>query len=120
MSAPAGWPSEVRPPTDPGWEETAVSWLLDLCPSEHRGQQVLTRHPVVLARVALEHVRAGLTSLRAGYGRARVDFHGVLDQPQIEAVLAFYEAEGRRLAKAEAGVALIESALRGKRFAPKL
>ena len=120
MTAPIGWPSEVPPPTVPGWEQAAVPWLLDLCPSEHRAHQILARHPVVLARVALEHVRAGLAALRTGYARARVDFEKVLDQPQVEAVVAFYEAEGRRLRKAEAGVALIDQALRGKKFAPKL
>src|SRR5689334_23094712 len=28
--APPGWPAGVRAPGVPGWEETAVSWLLDV------------------------------------------------------------------------------------------
>lgn len=78
------------------------------------------RHPVVLARVTLEHVRAAVQTLRQGYARARVEFRDVLDQQQIDEVLAFYETEGRRLVKAEAAVLLVEGALRGRTYAPKL
>ena len=30
LVAPPGWPRAVRPPGAPGWEHSAVSWLLFL------------------------------------------------------------------------------------------
>src|SRR3712207_7595058 len=53
--SPPGWPFQVHPPGAPGWERTAASWLLDICPPEYRSYPVLRRHDVVLARFALLH-----------------------------------------------------------------
>ena len=56
LVAPPGWPRGVRPPGAPGWEHTAVAWLLDICPPEYRSYPVLRRRDVVLARFAVLHV----------------------------------------------------------------
>ena len=64
LVAPPGWPRAVRPPGAPGWEHTAVAWLLDICPPEYRSYPVLRRHDVVLARFAV--LEKEMQSLRHG------------------------------------------------------
>jgi hypothetical protein len=49
VSVPRGWPVEVWPPTEPGWRDSAVAWLLDQVPPEWRLVPALRRHPQVLA-----------------------------------------------------------------------
>ncbi len=118
--APPGWPSEVQPAGVPGWEQTAVVWLLDLCPAEYRAHEVLRRHPVVLARFAAGHVEAGVAAARHGLATLRADLGGVVDDTVVEAALGAYDREGRRLAAAARGVRMVEEALRGRRFVPRL
>ena len=117
--APAGWPAGVRPPGAPGWERTAVGWLLDLCPPDYRAYELLRRQPVVLARFAALHVGAGVEAARRGYATARADLRD-LGPEVVTATLETWEREGARLAAAERAVALVEAALRGQRFTPRL
>ena len=118
--APPGWPRAVRPPGAPGWERTAVGWLLDLCPPEYRAYDVLRAHPVVLARFARQHVEASVEAARNGYRTARADLSGLVPPEVVEAALGAYDREGRRLAQASRQVILVESALRGERWVPRL
>jgi hypothetical protein len=117
---PPGWPAEVRPPGAPEWERTAVAWLFDLCPPEYRAHDVLRRHPVVLARFAAEHVSSGADAARHGLATARADLRDVVSADVIDAALAAYEREGARLARTARAVRLVEEALRGRRFVPRL
>lgn len=119
-SAPRGWPDEVRPPDAPGWERTAVAWLQDLCPPDYRAHEVLRRYPVVLARFAAEHVEAAVAAARAGLTTVRDDLRDVVPPEAVEAAVTAYEREGLRLAAAARGVRLVEAALRGQRWAPRL
>src|SRR5512135_2556314 len=82
--APAGWPAAVPPPGVPGWERRAVAWLFDLCPPDFRVYEVLRAHPVLLARVAREHVAAGVEACRAGLSSVRADLRDVLAADVIE------------------------------------
>lgn len=120
MHTPPGWPAGVRPADAPDWEATAVAWLLDLCPPDYRAHEVLRRHPIVLARFAAGHVEAGVAAARQGLATARADLGGLVDDQVLEAALAAYDREGRRLAAAARGVRLVEQALRGQRFAARL
>ena len=43
-AVPPWWPGGVRPPGAPDWEDSAVSWLLDLVPGDWR------EHPVLVQR----------------------------------------------------------------------
>ncbi len=117
---PAGWPRGVRGPGVPGWEDSAAAWLLDLCPADYRGHDVLRRHPVVLARFAAHHVAASLAGARSAYAGARRELGEVVDPEVVAAALRVLEAEGARLARAAREVALVEEALRGARWAPRL
>ena len=66
LVAPPGWPRQVRPPGAPGWERTAVAWLLDVCPPEYRSYPALRRHDVILARFAVLHVEACQAAVQRG------------------------------------------------------
>ena len=117
---PPGWPVEVAPPGTPGWERSASTWLFDLCPPDYRAHEVLRRHPVVLARFAVHHVRAGIEAARQGYGTVRADLRDVADPETVAAALAAYEREGARLVATARAVDLVEQALRGRRFVARL
>jgi hypothetical protein len=120
---PAGWPAEIPPPGADGWERRAIGWLYDLCPPDHRAYRVLSQWPVLLARVAREHVEAGAEACRRGAATARADLRAMnVDFPPegVDALLDMYEREGLRLDTAARGVALVERALAGHQFIRKL
>jgi hypothetical protein len=122
-AVPPGWPAEVPPPGAPDWERRAVGWLFDLCPPDHRAYGVLQRWPVLLARVARHHVAAAAEACRRGAQTARADVRelGVGIPPEgVDALLAMYEREAFRLDTAARAVALVERALAGQRFIPRL
>ncbi len=110
----------VRPPDAPDWERTAVDWMLDRCPPEYRGYSGLRRHPVVLARFALLHVEAMQTAARRGTSEARTALRDVADLDVIERAVATWQLETERLAVLRREVGLVEEALRGRRFRPRL
>lgn len=118
--APAGWPVEVRPPGVPDWERTAVAWLLDLCPPDYRAHEVLRRHPPVLAVFAGAHVAAGVDAARRLVATLRASLRDRVPPEALEAAIGAAEREGARLAAAGRSVALVEAALTGHRYAPRL
>jgi hypothetical protein len=117
---PPGWPADVRPPGTHDWERSATAWLFDLCPPDYRAHEVLRRHPVVLARVAHHHVQGGIAAARTGLSTARQDLSDVADVVTVEAAVAMYEREGARLMAIARSLALVEAALRGKRYVRRL
>jgi hypothetical protein len=119
-AVPPGWPAAVRPPGAPDWERSAVGWLLDLCPPDYRGHPVLLRRPVALAWVAGRHVEAALVGSRRALAGARAALTDVLDPPALDALIEALELEESRLVAAGRGVGLIEEALRGRRYLPRL
>ena len=120
LVAPPGWPRAVRPPGAPGWEHTAVAWLLDICPPEYRSYPVLRRHDVVLARFAVLHVEACQAAARRGLSEARAELRDVTDQDTVEAAISTWHTEAARLLAERRAVGLVEEALRGKRFVARL
>jgi hypothetical protein len=117
---PPGWPAQVRPAGTPGWEHTAVAWLFDLCPPEYRMYEVLRRHPAVLARFAALHVEAAVAAARQGLATVRAELRELVPPEAVAAAVAAFEREGARLAATARSVALVEQALQGKRFRPRL
>ncbi len=118
---PPGWPEQVHPPGSEGFERTAVGWLFDQSPPDFRAYDVLRRHPVLLARLAREQIAAAVSACRDGYRTARADVRALeLDAEVLEALLAAYEREGRRLALAQRAAELVGQALRGESFTQPL
>jgi hypothetical protein len=117
---PPGWPAAVLPPQAPDWERSAVAWLFDLCPPDYRAHEVLRRYPVLLARFAAGHVESAVEAARHGIRTARAELNGVVPPEAVEAALAAYEREGRRLVLTGREIALVDAALRGERHVPRL
>ena len=117
---PPGWPAGVHPPGSDDFESTAVGWLLDIVPPDYRLHGVLRRYPVALATMARYHSRACVEGARQGYRTARTELAGALPPHAIDTVLAAYRKEGARLAATARAVGLVERALRGEIFTPKM
>lgn len=120
LVVPPGWPTQVRPPGAPRWEDTAVAWLLDISPPDYRGYAVLRRHPVVLARFAALHVEASLAATHRGLSEARAVLRDVADPGTVAAAVTAWQAEEARLLGERRAVGLVEEALRGRRFVARL
>lgn len=118
--APPGWPGQVPPPGVPGWERRATAWLLDLCPPEYRGHPVLVRHPLLLVRLAARHVSAQHAGAQAARAALRADLAGYLPSAVVAEGLEVLDAEQRRLDATAHAVQLVERALRGQVFVPRL
>lgn len=118
--SPPGWPVQVRPPGVQGWESSAPAWLLDVCPPELRGYPVLRRHPVVLARFAAVHTEAALEAARRATGEARTSLRDHVPPETVEQAVQAWERETARLLARRRSVDLVEQALRGRRFRPRL
>ncbi len=117
---PPGWPAGVHPPGSEDFESTAVGWLLDVVPPDYRLHGVLRRYPVALAAMARYHSKACVEAARQGYRTARTELTGTLPPHAIDTVLAAYRKEGARLAATARAVSLVERALRGEVFTPKM
>jgi hypothetical protein len=114
---PPGWPKGVLPPEVPGWETSAVAWLLDQCPPDLRVHEALRRHPAILAFVASHHVTATRDGMRAAYSGIRRSFD---DPADVELALRVVEREGARIAAVLREVELVREALDGRRWRPRL
>jgi hypothetical protein len=117
---PSGWPAGVHPPDSEGFEQTAVTWLLDVVPPDYRLHGVLLRHPLALAALARHHVAACVAGARQGYRTARAELGPDLPPGGVAAVLDAYQSEGRRLVATADAVDLVSRALRGEKFVPQL
>ncbi|MFC6884659.1 MULTISPECIES: hypothetical protein [Actinomadura] len=111
---PPGWPAQVHPPGTERFEDTALSWLLELVPPEYRRYGVLRRYPIALARMARHHVNASVDAAREGFRTARVDLAEIVPPHGVEAVLETYRREGGRLVSLLQAIELVETALRGE------
>lgn len=117
---PPGWPAAVRPPGSDGWVRTATAFLLDCCPPEYRGYQVMTRHPVVLARCAKAHVGSQLEGTRSTVAVLRPDLKGWVSSQVADDAVTTLQREEARLLRTARAVDLVDQALRDVRFVPRL
>jgi hypothetical protein len=117
---PPGWPTGVQPPGNPEFEPSAVTWLLEVIPSDYQLHGVLRRHPIALASLARHHLTACVEGARNGYRTARSELGKDLTPGAVEAVLTMYRSEGLRLATAAKAADLVERALHGEVFVPQM
>ncbi|HEV3381432.1 MAG TPA: hypothetical protein VG142_10680 [Trebonia sp.] len=117
---PPGWPTGVHPPGSEGFEESAIDWLFEVVPPDFRLHGVLRRHPAALAAMARHHATACVEGARQGYRTARTELAETVPPHAVDAVLAAYRTEGRRLAAMAKAVDLVERAIRGERFTARL
>jgi hypothetical protein len=102
------------------WERSAVAWLFDLCPPDYRAHEVLRKHPVVLSRFAAHHVEAAVQAARDGLRTVRAELAALVPPEVVEAAIAAYDREGRRLVATGRQVEMVSAALRGERWVPRL
>ena len=117
---PAGWPAEVPPPDAPGWEQRASGWLLDQCPADLRAHQVLRRHPLLLAYVAVDQVDGALQGLAASLASIRADLRDALSPAVLDEAVAALSLQQAQLEASRRSVRLVAEALRGVRYRPRL
>jgi hypothetical protein len=120
VTVPPGWPRAVPDPDSPEFADRVVAWMLDLCPPDYRAHSVLRRHPVALARLAALHAEATLAAARAAYAGARRDLAGRVPPEAVDEILAALSHEGAHLAAQVREIALVEEALQGRRWRPRL
>ncbi|GLZ13214.1 hypothetical protein Acsp04_34490 [Actinomadura sp. NBRC 104425] len=111
---PPGWPAQVHPPGSERFEDTAVTWLLELVPPEYRRHGVLRRYPVALARMARHHVSAAVEAAREGFRTARIELGDVVPPHGVDAVLDVYREEGARMVALLRAIELVDAALRAR------
>jgi hypothetical protein len=111
VGSPVRWPGTVSHPDKADFERSAKSWLFDLAPARWRYEEVLHCHPIDLALMVKEYLKA--RALAAGEHRCRAvtrDDDRVLAQQIAEVCL-----RERDWAQAMLGqVVLVEEALRGE------
>ena len=117
---PPGWPERVRPPGSEDWEATAVAFLLDCCPADFRAYRVLRNHPVVLARFAAQFVEGQCRTAQEGLAGIRTSLAGHVPHQVVEAAAQAWLEQEARLARTRRAVGLVEEALRGRTFVPRL
>ena len=118
--APPGWPSQVRPPGAPGWEATAIAYLLDCCPADFRSYRVLRNHPIVLAQFAMHFVNGQQEASERGLADVRTSLSEYVEPDIVESAAQAWLEQAARLVRTRRAVALLEEALRGRVFVPKL
>ncbi len=118
--SPPGWPGRVRPPGAPDWEQTATEFLLDCCPADYRGYRLLRRHPVVLARFAAVFTEAQERACREGLAGVRVSLADVVEPQVVAGAVDVWSQQQAVLTRLHREVDLVEAALRGRRFVPRL
>ncbi len=117
---PPGWPAEVPPPDAPGWERRASGWLFDQCPADLRAHDVLKRHPLVLAYVAVGQVDGALGGLQAALASIRADLRDAVPPAALSEAVDALQQEQARLEATRRSVQLVAEALQGVRHRPRL
>ena len=117
---PPGWPSQVRPPRAPGWEATAIAYLLDCCPADFRAYRVLRNHPVVLAQFASVFVDGQHEASQRGLAEVRTSLSDCVEPDVVDAATQAWLEQDARLARVRRAVTLLDEALRGRVFVRKL
>lgn len=108
---PPGWPSHVPSPYSPDWVLSAGNWLLDQLPGDYREYEMVRRHPVLLARLALLQIRAEVGAVRTMLARIRVDFKEFLTPTATQDAIDMLEKRLARLDVLERQVTLVSAAL---------
>jgi hypothetical protein len=92
---------------------------LDLVP-EYRQHVAVRRHPVILAFIARHVIAGAVEGARQGYRVTRSELGALVPPHALDAALRAWRAEGERLAATACAVDLVERALRGETFRPRL
>lgn len=115
-AGPPGWPADLP---SVGFEGEVSGWLLDRLPPEYRTSQV-RRHPLVLAMAAHEHARCTLEGTREVYRGLRSALRDHIEQSEIDASLVALEGLAAQFSRTLREVELVQQALLGQVWKPRL
>ena len=115
---PPGWPADLTA-DDAGFDDDVVGWLLDRLPPEYR-TSALRRHPAVLGVCAAAHAQARLEAVREVYRGLRSGMRERLEPDEITAVMAGLEALAADFTRTQREVHLVQEALQGRTWHPRL
>ncbi len=115
--APPGWPQGVPPPAPRVGPSSAASRPV---PAPRPRAPEVPRPLALLARFPAHHVESALAGARSAYGSARRELGERVTPEVLDQSLRALEAEGARLARASREIALVEDALLGGRWTPRL
>lgn len=96
-----------------------MGWLLDRLPPEYR-TSALRKHPLALAMAARGQAEATLSGVREVYRRLRAELRDRLDAAEIEAALVELERLAAQFGRSQREVEMVEQALRGRVWRPRL
>lgn len=102
-----------------GFEQRVAGWLLDRLPSEYRTSP-LRSHPLILAMATRQHAEATLAGTREVYRDLRAELRDHLEASQIDAGLTALEGLAASFSRTAREVAMVEEALRGHVWKPRL
>ena len=97
-----------------------MAYLFDCCPADFRAYLVLRNHPVVLAQFASHFVAGQTQAMQDGLAAARTALQDYVEPHVLEEASQAWLEQAARLARTRRAVTLIEQALRGATFKPKL
>jgi hypothetical protein len=97
-----------------------MAWLFDQCPADYRGYELLRRQPLVLARFAATVTDAAIAAADTGLRTVRAELRDRVPPQVVEDAATAYERERHRLRGVRQAVDLVERALRGERWVPRL
>jgi len=97
-----------------------MGWLLDICPPEYRSYPVVVRQPLLLVRLAARHVAAQCQGTDTALATVRADLTGAVPGTVVAEAVSVLETERDRLRALLRSVELMEHALRGGIFVPRL
>jgi hypothetical protein len=78
------------------------------------------RHPLALARLAVAHTTANQEANRRALATLRNDLAGELPATALAELIEVLQTEQARLIGVHRAVTLVEDALRGRRYVPRL
>lgn len=102
------------------WQLEACAWLLDQAPPEFRSYPAVRHHPLLLVWLVGHHVHAQQEAVRAARSTARRDLAADLAPEVAPQVFDVLDREELRLRRVARSVDLLEQAVRGKKFVPRM
>ena len=97
-----------------------MAYLFDCCPADFRAYGVLRKHPVVLAQFASHFVAGQTRAMQEGLAAARTALQAYVEPRGLDEASEAWLDQAARLVRTRRAVGLIEDALRGGTFTPKL
>lgn len=97
-----------------------MAYLFDCCPPDFRAYRVLRNHPLVLAQFASHFVTGQHETTQRGLADIRSNLRRKVGPEVVEAAAQAWLEQDAQLARTRRAVGLVDQALRGTVFRPRL